>query len=606
MSPCPEQPSLDRLLEILNRTPGTPAKDSPQARASEFIRSSAAILAPRLQLEMRVLNLVGALVEAGIPEVMVYGAAEVGRCIARTALDAGIRVPCFVESQVAEPGRRVDGIEILPFARARAEGRHIYALGTIRQAAAMNQILLDAYGEDPGPALRIFSVPGPGEPSPFISPVSSALAEKVRHHETLLHAVRHGDSELFGALLGRLQGDTGESPAPASSMPALPEPWPAGPLDPRLLEPRSPMLRATLQFTGDCNLKCTYCGHAQSGWSGQRMGEAMVEEILDFILKDGIQLVSVGMYGEATLFAGWEVICERLLDAGLTLITGSNFTRLLRTAEVDVLTRFDQVGLSIETVDLELQKRLRPPMDVRNLVYNFHRIRARALSTGRREPSFIWTGVLAPEVVPLLPEFLAFAKSCGVRHVSMNELILVVESEAKKTIFDLDDPTFLTLSEQIHQAVDLAEVLGIQFTLPMERIAGRVARIRKRMRGEPCEEVPAMRLKAFQGTAEYQTEPIPEGKVGICFLPWTDMFIMPSGELFPCCFQGQVMGKLDADHNLGEIMNNERYRALRAELLTGEGLNEVCRHCPMIQRVADPVEARAAIGALLGISARKP
>jgi MoaA/NifB/PqqE/SkfB family radical SAM enzyme len=587
---------LALLTETLGRGSG-PRDASPLALGTDYIRSASRVLVQRLQMEIRVRHLVAEMAAAGVAEAVVYGSAEVGRAIARTALGCGIAVPCFVESALLAEGTRVDGIEVIQLGQALAEGFRTFALGSLLRAREMADIIRAAH---PG-LLRLFPPPALGDPLPGAAP--ELLVQEIARREGLIATVLEGDPGLFGALLGRFPR---ESPEPPAQAPAAAAHWAEGPLDPRLLRPMMPLVSASLQFTGDCNLKCTYCGHAQSGWSGTRMTEPLLDSILDFILKDGTRKVMVGFFGEATLFPGWEQVCQRLLDGGIDLATNSNFLRPLRPEEVEVLSRFTEVAMSIDTVDQDLQKRLRPPMDVRNLVHSFHRIRGHALAEGRRGPHFIWTGVLTPEVVPRLPEFLAYARSCGVTHVNLNEICPIEESAGQDSLDDLDGEAFVRMAGQLREAVTLAGTLGLHLTVPLERITAKLERIRRRSQGEACPEPRKVRIKSFQGTACYPFERIPEGKVGLCVAPWTGVHVMPTGEVFPCCFQNQVMGVVDERHSLAGILENDSYQAFRAALLTGRHLNETCRHCLLVQKVVDPSEERAAVAELLGIKPEAP
>jgi radical SAM protein with 4Fe4S-binding SPASM domain len=596
MIPTLDEASYSYLVDTLGGRTGSSDPYSPQRTAADFIRSSATLLAHRLRTEIRVLHLVGSTLDAGVTELVVYGAAEVGQDIARLARAFGIRVPYFVESRIPFAGRCVDGIEVVGLARAQAEGFHAYAAGTVHCGPELGRIIRAAYQDHPEWPLQVFLVPQPVD-APAAPPVAGGIAFR----ERLLDAVLGSGPGFFGALLERLPRE--EEPAPPREQEPAPGPraWAEDPLDARLLKAASPLWTANLQFTGDCNLKCTYCGHAQSGWSGTRMTEPMLEQILDFILQDRVKRVMVGFFGEATLFQGWEKVCGRLLDGGVELATNSNFQRPLRAEEVDILSRFTEVAMSIDTVDPELQKRLRPPMDVRNLVHALHRIRGRALAAGRKEPHFIWTGVLTPEVVPLLPELFSYAKSCGIRYLNMNDVTPIEESASMANLFDLEDDDFIRMTGQLGEAVTLAETLGLHLTAPLDRIAGRLERAQRRKRGEACPEPPKVRIPTFQGTAVFPFERIPEGKVGLCLAPWISANVMPTGEVFPCCFQNQVMGRIEAGQGLSEILDNDRYKAFRAALLTGKHLNETCRNCILVQKVVDPAEARAAVGELLGI-----
>jgi MoaA/NifB/PqqE/SkfB family radical SAM enzyme len=599
MTPPLEANDLAFLSDLLRRVDGNQSL-APAPVGQEFVRRCAALLESSLELELRGLCLVGNLLEAQVPELAVYGAARAGREIARLAQAAGIRVAHFVESRTAFGPERVDGIPVLGPAAALDSGVHAYALGTLERGAELRRVLEDAYRDKAEAGLRVFPLPALGSPAP------AAVATAAARHERLLAVVRERQAGLYGALLEELPR---EAPAPRPAAPgpvAAPFSWSEEPLDPRLLEPAKPLWSANLQFTGDCNLKCTYCGHANSGWSGIHMDDALVGQLVDFILADRCRRVMIGFFGEATLFQGWERICARLLDAGIELATNSNFLRPLRPEEVDVFSRFTEVAMSIDTVDPELQKRLRPPMDVRNLVHSLHRIRGRALEQGREGPHFIWTGVLTPQVVELLPELFSYAKSCGITHLNLNDVTPVEESASMDNLFDLDDAAFVAMAGQLQAAAALAARLDLRLTAPLERIGARLERSRRRLRGEACPEPPQARIPTFQGTAVFPFERIPEGKVGLCFAPWVSASVMPTGEVFPCCFQREAMGRIGPGQGLADILDNEAYRAFRAALLTGRNLNETCRNCILVQRVVDPEEARAEVAGMLGLAPNRP
>ena len=78
----------------------------------------------------------------------------------------------------------------------------------------------------------------------------------------------------------------------------------------------------------------------------------------------------------------------------------------------------------------------------------------------------------------------------------------------------------------------------------------------------------------------------------VCVLPWTQLYIDPSGALRLCCNAWDdfaPLGEFSAA-DFRRVWNNPRYVALRASLLAGKPLYARCRNCPALAR--DPSEKR--------------
>lgn len=586
------------LLDILKANrPGR--GDAPEAIAHDFTRVVSQRLLQRLRLELRVLPMIDQMLSMPSATWGIYGSAEVGQIIARYARQAGIEIRCFVETTPCVGNQRVLDLEVLDLAKALAAGVEAFAVGTVNRIEEIVEILRTAQRNHQGRTLKVVTPPIAG--SLAGEPVGPALAESFESLKTTIHLIECHEPRLLGTLFLELLPTGKEHLQPSARELSSPSAWPDSPLDPRLLKPARPLSAANLQFTGDCNLKCVYCGHSSSQWPGTRMSADLVSEVMDFILQDRTEHVMVGFFGEATLFPGWEKLCERLLDAGLALSTNSNFLRLLRPEEIAVLSRFTEVAMSIDSVDLALQKRLRPPMDARNLVHALHQIRSKALLEGRKGPRFVWTGVLTPDMVPRLEELVAYAHSCGIRHLSMNELTPVLEAPEHACIYDAPDHAFLDYVEHFQRAASLASSLGMILTLPEKQIAEHLRIVQARLSGGSAEEPSKVRMPVFHGTAECRIKPIPEGMVGYCLAPWTHTYIMPTGEVFPCCIQAWSMGRIDATTPLSSVLESAEYKAIRSSLLTGRNLHPTCRHCPLMDRFVDPAELRSAVAELLGL-----
>jgi radical SAM protein with 4Fe4S-binding SPASM domain len=75
----------------------------------------------------------------------------------------------------------------------------------------------------------------------------------------------------------------------------------------------------------------------------------------------------------------------------------------------------------------------------------------------------------------------------------------------------------------------------------------------------------------------FNTLPLP-GQTRDCLDPWYNPFIQPDGGVWPCCWFYSALGNVKQEP-FDEIVNGQRFRELRRELLTGQ-LRAQCRECP--------------------------
>ncbi len=115
---------------------------------------------PRMRGELyeeKMSKLVRRIRRHGIREVLVYGAGEAGRALARAARSAGLR-PCgFVDKKQSLWGSQVEGVEVLSLAEARERGIHVYAVGSFAFTREIRREIRLAYA-GAGSRPRIFTV----------------------------------------------------------------------------------------------------------------------------------------------------------------------------------------------------------------------------------------------------------------------------------------------------------------------------------------------------------------------------------------------------------------------------------------------------------------
>jgi len=224
-----------------------------------------------------------------------------------------------------------------------------------------------------------------------------------------------------------------------------------------------PVESIEFNFTNRCNLRCVYCpqGSHEEGFHAETP-EWQLEEILAYIDRHGVRKASIGYYGETTMVAGWDDFCETLLERGVALTIVSNFSRILSDREFDVLSRFEEIQVSIDSIDQATLRRVRKSVDVRTIVYDCQRIQARAHVAGRPVPRMIWTGVLTRDVVLGLREFVAMAASCSIRQVNFNSVGYFDGARSESIhVCDMEDEAFLAAAEEIERALALAKQLGV-------------------------------------------------------------------------------------------------------------------------------------------------
>ena len=84
----------------------------------------------------------------------------------------------------------------------------------------------------------------------------------------------------------------------------------------------------------------------------------------------------------------------------------------------------------------------------------------------------------------------------------------------------------------------------------------------------------------------------------MCDSPWTEIYFDPKGEAYSCCQRGTIMGMLTPETSVDAIMNNDSYRKLRQQILTGIDLDPECARCES-RRIVPPEQMVATIDALL-------
>jgi len=316
------------------------------------------------------------------------------------------------------------------------------------------------------------------------------------------------------------------------------------------------------------------------------MPPALLEHLIQYVASHKVPAVGFGYFGETTLYAGWDDSCRRLLELGTALSLTANFAAPLTARALHVLSRFRYIEMSIDSVDGGLLRALRPPTDVRTILYNLHAIRARAMASGSAPPFICWPCVLTDKSVRELSELVLFAASCGIDRLQINEMYRFDGTpEEIRNLLELPDAEFLAAFDQLERAVNLGKRHALPISVSgIEKYRARADAIRMPATGPSA--TPRLlrgRIQGIQGPADhfYLGPNLFPGQTRLCLYPWTTAYVASTGDVYACCARGTVMGNVQQEGGLDSVRVNARYRDLRRQLLTGEIRDPVCQICSM-------------------------
>lgn len=205
-----------------------------------------------------------------------------------------------------------------------------------------------------------------------------------------------------------------------------------------------PLETVRIDVTQQCNLRCVYCAQS-AAWAkpGSSMSEEAMSRIGRFIsIADRLTDVSVNGFGETTQHPHWQEFCERLIDDGAPLSITTNFGRRYNTHEIDTLSRFRVIQVSLDMVDEDLLRRIRRKVDLGIILTNMTKVRIQSLLAGRRPPVFTFSCGLYDKSITRLESLAGLAVTVGVRSITFWDLVQYPDipgAEAVRPLSDLSE-----------------------------------------------------------------------------------------------------------------------------------------------------------------------
>jgi MoaA/NifB/PqqE/SkfB family radical SAM enzyme len=172
---------------------------------------------------------------------------------------------------------------------------------------------------------------------------------------------------------------------------------------------------AMIEFTRDCNMRCTYCAVSQPTWKPitLKFDKIDLDDLIVALRKRGLQVVVLHGHGETTTIDGWHLYAKKFQEAGIGLTTCSNLAREYTDEEYNVLSQFVGITVSLDTIDPVLFRKIRRGGDIRQIMFNQSRIQALARAQGHYI-RWIWSCVVVDKTVSGLIDLVNYGVSVGV------------------------------------------------------------------------------------------------------------------------------------------------------------------------------------------------
>ncbi len=352
-------------------------------------------------------------------------------------------------------------------------------------------------------------------------------------------------------------------------------------IDPKWYEGKPGYIqRFVLEMSGECNLRCVYCPQAGENYvPAKALSEGMFDDVLAYLKRHPVDMIDLTGTGDMSMAPDWVDKCERLLALGIKLVVTMNYGTILTDEQIEILSRFTELTVSLDTIDRKILNTVRKAVDVRTIIYNIMRIRA-AERRNNTNVRWVVSAVYTAEIVERLPELASFAAAFGANRFQIQDLIEFNEFNIAKKVTDvwtLTGPQAIAAVVATTSAIEIAQRNGLNTLMPpnfVERL-DKLREVASQSRNwSSMTQTPGAYFSTFN--------PAPEsGQTRDCVDPWTFVHVMSDGRIRPCCISNLHIGKMQKDQGgMEAAFNSEVAVKLRKQLLTGK-LDDLCTACSL-------------------------
>jgi MoaA/NifB/PqqE/SkfB family radical SAM enzyme len=172
---------------------------------------------------------------------------------------------------------------------------------------------------------------------------------------------------------------------------------------------------AMIEFTRACNLKCTYCAVSQSYWEPTELdlNKISVDSIIKSLKSRGTKTAILHGHGETTIVDNWHIYADKFINNGINATICTNLAKNFTEEEIEILSKFISITVSIDTTDPVLFKKMRRGGDLRQLALNMTKIKSKAMQK-KHKINWIWSSVIADVNIHGVVDLVDYGLSLGV------------------------------------------------------------------------------------------------------------------------------------------------------------------------------------------------
>lgn len=324
-----------------------------------------------------------------------------------------------------------------------------------------------------------------------------------------------------------------------------------------------------MELTSRCNLRCTYCAVSQPTYNGIDLPLKGFDNFLEQMRARRVRVVVMNGHGESTIVKDWDVYADRVADAGMRLHMTTNMAKRLTASEIAVLSRFERILVSLDTVDRELLARLRRGANLDTIFNNIDAVQQFAAAR-RRTPQIAISCTVGDLSVPAIPGLVDAFLARDVRTFRFGDLAEYPQIEDvtwMRHVSTMPPDALLAAGAAFRAALARIDAAGGSYEIDEPLVSLLVNTGQVDVAGRATEFTPK--------TVHYVEADATQTRD--CLDPWKIAFVNADASVRPCCFFEEKLGTL-LHNSLDEIVEGEPYRKLREEMLTGN-LRQNCRSC---------------------------
>lgn len=173
---------------------------------------------------------------------------------------------------------------------------------------------------------------------------------------------------------------------------------------------------AMIEFTRDCNMRCVYCAVSQPQWKKYSLdfNQFDFKGLIDELKDRELQVAILHGHGETTIVDRWDEYADLVHNSGVKSTICTNLAKDFSDRELDVLSKFSGITVSIDTIDPIMFKKLRRGGDLRKIINNQIEIQKRSATAGHNI-QWTWSSVIADKTISGLVALIEYGLSIGVK-----------------------------------------------------------------------------------------------------------------------------------------------------------------------------------------------